>query len=126
MDILKLAINAKMVGSRYICKEPRSGADHDLLILFHPFHLPEVVDNLIANGWFNESESDDYDIQDFWSWRKGKDNYIICWDEEFYWRFVRAAEVCRYLHVTDKEQRINVHKEIIFGGHLRKLPRRSM
>lgn len=47
--------------------------------------------------------------------RKGKLNLMITHDRVFYERFLAATEVCKALHLTDKEDRIAVCKIVRDG-----------
>lgn len=101
----------KLVGSTYI---QGTGQDFDVL------HLVDSIDDakaaLLDDGFVLEGE-ESYDTSTFYSLRKGEVNALITADHDFYGGFIRAANVCRYLAVTDKAQRVAVHR-IIMDGEL--------
>lgn len=103
-------IRRSLVGSSYILG---SGKDVDMLILVRD--MSEAGRYLHAAEWVAESEKYDLSKNKFMSYRNYEDNCLITSDDEFFWLFCTAAEVCRYLaekgveQVKDRAVRVAIH-----------------
>lgn len=106
-------IKHQLVGSTYILGE---GKDKDMLILVE--NAVAARSWFIQQGWVCESDtSSKYDNAKFYSLRKDKNNALLVADEDYYNRFITAAEVCKYLKLESREARVAVHG-IVRDGHL--------
>lgn len=103
---------ATPVGSRYILPIAPVESDLDILVLTSDLEL--VALRLTAAG-FEREGGEHYPESEFRSYRKGDVNFIITEDPVFFDKFKVAAEVCRYLRLSSRDQRINVHNIIIRG-----------
>ena len=101
---------ASLVGSTAVLGE---GADVDLLVM-----LEQGVKH---KGWKAREESipcldNTYEGSgDFSASRAGVFNYIVVDDQELYSGWLAAGEVCKYLQLKDKAQRIAVHRIVRDG-----------
>lgn len=111
----------QLIGSTYILG---NGKDRDTLVLVENAVAARAA--LMAEGWHCESDtSEQYNDALFYSLRLGEKNALITADDEYFDRFVTAAEVCKYIFqcdpspqsvVRDRSFRVMVHK-IVRDGH---------
>lgn len=105
------ALSVALVGSTYIVGE---GKDIDLLAFAEDRDAIETA--LQVRGYVREGgESYNPQEDEFVSMRKDEFNVILTSDREFFASWVQAAEVCKYLKLADKEQRVMVHRIIVDG-----------
>ncbi len=67
---------------------------------------------LIAAG-FKVCAATEYGDESSSAWvalRKGNINVLLCFSYDLYMRWVVAAEVCKWLRVTTKQQRVVIHE----------------
>ena len=103
-------ISHQVVGSTYVFGE---GNDKDVLVLVE--NAIQARNHALERGWRLETTRE-YEGTKFYSLRRGDDNVLIVEDPEYYADFLTASEVCRYLQLADKNDRVMVHK-IIRDGH---------
>lgn len=102
---------AALVGSAYTMG---AGQDIDLLLLVDNKDVSRFT--LTCKGAEVGGSSDPLAMQDCWeSMRLGKLNILLCDDEEFFEKWKTAAEVCKYLKLGIKQQRVDVHRIIMDG-----------
>lgn len=104
---LPVHIEASLVGSTYILGE---GNDVDIMWLVSDYQ--EATRLLIKDGYEYDK---DYEDDRFASLRKGEVNVIVTAEEERYRNTLIAAEVCKYLKVAERDDRIAVHRIIRDG-----------
>jgi hypothetical protein len=100
------------IGSRYICSPPPMDTDIDTLFLVPDLEIAQQA--LEDEGWICDA-GDAYDLNQwsFISMRKGENNYILTDQFSFYEYFVLAADVCKHLNITSKNERIWVHHKLL-------------
>jgi len=104
-------ISAQLVGSEYVFGE---GKDTDVLWLTKDAVAARTY--LIEHGYDCESDTrPEYNDAKFYSLRQGRVNILVCADEEYYDLTLRAVEVCKYLQLADRDQRVMVHKIVRDG-----------
>lgn len=120
-DILGKALYDKidfttLVGSRHICPELATDTtDWDILAYVHKeSDWNDVIYRLNSGqleGW--KRDADSYSEDDvFLSYRKDKVNLLLSGSAEFVNSFIRAANLCKTLHITDKPTRVKIHEEL--------------
>lgn len=105
------AVRVNIVGSTYILG---AGKDIDVLVLCENKHDTLNVSGVVNSGWALETD-EKYEGSEFFSIRKGDVNLLLTDDEEFFDGFAMAAEVCKYLKLADRAQRVAVHRIIRDG-----------
>lgn len=103
------ALKTAVVGSTYILG---TGKDFDLLVLVED--LRGMCARILSRGFSPDSEHA-YDDAKFASFRKGRVNVLVTADPMFFDKFALAAEVCKVLKLTVREDRIKVHAVIRDG-----------
>lgn len=99
----------RFVGSAYILGE---GKDVDYLVLVGS--MSAAIDLLAKAGYVLEG-AESYDTSTFSSLRKDGLNVLITQSFAFFEGFAQAAEVCKYLGLKDREQRVKVHRILLDG-----------
>ena len=97
------------VGSKYTCTAGYGDDDH----LFLVADQRAAALSLSKRGW--DMSAKDYDGDDFVSLRYCDYNALLTDSPEFYEAFVQAAEVCKALDLSDKTDRVTVHRVILYG-----------
>lgn len=104
-------------GSRFIVREERqaelcANSDHDWLCLWtgDRFECAETLDD---NDW--ELGGSCPNGQYFNSFTNGEFNLIVCWDREFYDKFVAATHEAKRLGLDDKDERLKLFKSFLYG-----------
>jgi len=93
--------------------------DEDILMLVNDKEGPRVSNLLEGMGFTRESE--EYDDTDFISYRLSTPgdaldkNVIVVYYATFYDNFVLASKLCRDLKLYRREDRVKVHKAILYG-----------
>lgn len=103
------AAQTAIVGSVYIL-----GEGNDLDVLVRAEDANDAMDRLETEGYRptgNPSGEED----DFLTLRKGHINVIVTQSQEFFDNFLEAAEVCKLLKLTSKQDRIAVHRVLMDG-----------
>lgn len=98
-----------LVGSSYILG---SGEDIDCLLLVS--NLQSATESAQLCGYEKEG-GESYDTSTFYSLRKGDLNILLTEDLSFYSGFKASADVCRFLKVANKPDRIAVHRRLMDG-----------
>jgi len=89
--------------------------DVDFIIYFKHYSLREYTDLLISTFDFDSCSNYNIPSGCIYEWnglRKGNINFIITTSEHIYNSFVTATEVCKFLHLSSKEERIAIHEII--------------
>lgn len=107
-------LDAALVGSKYTA-DPKMANDSDVLVLVKDkavarTELISGFEDIKRGGSENEHQPDCWE-----SFKVGKLNVLVTEDEEFFKQFKLAAEVCRYLKLQDKGQRVAVHMILMDG-----------
>lgn len=104
----------KQVGSSYILGE---GLDLDIVV--HVSSLP-LARGLLQDAGYNYSSEEypDIDEETFNCFRKGYVNVMLTEDSDWYWNFIRSADICRAMHllglgIDKKAARIAVHRVLM-------------
>jgi hypothetical protein len=115
------AVNVALVGTMYTHGE---GHDYDYVVLVAGFN--RAASDLQEAGFVLNSP-DGYEVGQFASFRAGDVNVMLTEDEEFFDKFVAAAQVCKYVEgllaarwpespgSLDREQRVKIHRIIMNG-----------
>ena len=113
MEFKDLVIKSHPIGSRYTCNPPVMDTDRDTLCLVT--NVQDAEERLLKEGWTPCCNREYVDIC-FKAFRKGEDNYVVTSYEEFFERYLIAAEVSRALNLKEKADRIKVHAACIEAG----------
>lgn len=102
-----------LVGSAAWMPDP---ADIDFIVrIENPVGLYSYLTSL---GWQDCDKIGVYEMQGEWmAVRKGNINLLLTADRDWMTRMIQATEVCKYLRLTDKSQRVAVN-QIIRDGKL--------
>lgn len=114
-DILDKAV---LVGSQAV--EGAATEDSDTDYLYFCSNLEDeskVLMTLVEAGYVTEG-SEEYSLHEseFKSFRKDSTNILLCFDGNFYNKFVLATELCNRLKLKDREGRIIVHEALLYNG----------
>ena len=101
-------------GSSYICNPPVTDTDIDFVVLSRGWD--KLHSWLEQNGF--KTNFEDYEIDDFRSYKRGVLNLIVTNDLVFYNRFVKATEVAKNLNLLDKEQRIILFDFVMYESNI--------
>jgi hypothetical protein len=103
---------AEQVGSSYILGE---GMDLDIVALIHRDVGISRAEELLSSADYGVSSDGSGAVEDdkFRCFRKGDVNVMLTADEDWFWNFVKSAEVCKALKLTEKWQRIAVHRVLM-------------
>lgn len=103
---------ADQVGSSYILGK---GMDLDIVVCLHSdAPLMQAEGLLTALGYEPTSDgSGDSEDDNFRCFRHAEVNVMLTADEDWYWNFVKSAEVCKALGLTSKWQRVAVHRVLM-------------
>lgn len=105
-------LGLELVGSQYILG---TGADTDML--WHVTSKDEAALYLSEHGYHRDcAAAYDKEGTEFYSFRKADINVIVTSDGGWFLDFLTAAKVCKYLKLTDKEQRKGVHRIVRDGA----------
>jgi hypothetical protein len=107
-------IDSDLVGSAHTVGDGFQANDVDILVLVTD--LADAIDWCHAQGFESMDGRKDYAFEVSHPVKRGKTNLLLTQDGPWYRRFKAAAEVCRYLQLTDRTQRVVVHK-IVRDGH---------
>lgn len=103
------------VGSSVTCYPYGQGEDIDWLVWFESEQdEADFIMDLAAAG-FKPDGSQHYDPDLFVSYKKGTENFILTYKAEFFDAFIKARNLCQFLNLKNKEDRIAVHQAIIKG-----------
>jgi len=102
-----------ITGSSYICNPPVIDTDIDYVVLV--YDKCEALSELAASLWNVQSDDDYPENDDFCSVRKGNVNLIVTECDQFYGRFVAATEISKKLNLTNKPDRINLFRSVLYG-----------
>lgn len=126
-DVLNLSFVEQIAptGSREICDPAPMDTDLDIICLVEtlddmhgiPDHIRlafEKIGFIHTSGLHNEEyEGCESDID---CYQFGEINLIVIWDKDFYRDFLLATTLCKSLNVLDKEKRIKIFQEILYGN----------
>ena len=101
-------------GSSYICNPPVVDTDIDFVVCSP--NWDKLHTWLEQNGFVTNFE--DYEIEDFRSYKRGIINLIVTDDPIFYKRFVKATEVAKNLNLLDKQQRVTLFNFVMYESHI--------
>ena len=103
-------------GSRFICDPPVMNTDIDYLCFCTD---NQYTFKLQFEGWSftNPNNSGKYEgcERHFDTFRRNEYNLIITKDFDFYCRFAYATHVAKKQNLTNKQDRINLFQEILYG-----------
>lgn len=111
MKFVDTIIDFHKTGSRYICNPPVMDTDDDTVILVNGYY--DYVDLLEKDGWVMTSKDYD-DTGEFYSFRKGDENYIVTESPRFFNAYVVATESAMALNLLNKEDRIKLFQTVIW------------
>ena len=99
-------------GSSIICNPPVLDTDFDYVILA-PLNSYELDQFLEDQGF--KTNFEDYDIEDFRSWKQGQINYIITDSIKWFENMKVATKLAKKLNLLDKQQRIDLFDYVMYG-----------
>jgi len=106
------------VGSSVTVSPYGEGEDIDWLVWFESEQdEAKFIMDLAAQG-FMQDGTQGYDPDLFVSYKKGTENFILTYKAEFFDAFIKARNLCQFLNLKNKEDRIAVHEAIIKGEFL--------
>jgi hypothetical protein len=101
-------IESQLVGSAYTVGDGAQANDVDILVLVSD--LDDAIDYCHCQGFCSMEGRKEYDIEVAHPVKRGVQNLLLTADRAWYLRFIAAAEVCRYLQLAERTQRVAVHK----------------
>lgn len=114
----KISKYFRKVGSRVTCVPPPENTDQDYLALIDFDRIQHAGEYLDNNGWKeNGSCSDFYNEDSFISFTLGDQNIIICWEDDFFRKFMIATEIAKSLNLLNKKDRIMLFVGILYNIH---------
>lgn len=103
-------------GSSVICNPPVVDTDEDYMFLTED--VDKFKEHLVKNGW-DVCGAEEYPTnEDSYNWvalRKGKLNYLLTSDDEYYDKFREATHLATKLNLLQKEQRVALFHYVIEG-----------
>lgn len=126
-DVLNLSFVEQIdpTGSREICDPAPMDTDLDIICLVETLDdmhgIPDNIQHAFESIGFihtsalhlEEYEGCENDID---CYQFGEINLIVIWDKDFYRDFLLATTLCKSLNVLDKEKRIKIFQEILYGN----------
>jgi hypothetical protein len=101
------------VGSRVTCVPAPVGTDQDYLMRVSVGRSKAVADALARDAWeFGGSLHPTNNLSGWASFRKGEENIILTWDEDFHAAFLIGTEAAKALNLLNKEDRILLFQAI--------------
>lgn len=106
-----VVIKSQPTGSRFICGV--EDTDDDRVVLVNGYYNWEKL--LIDDGWelCTDEEYPQEEEPEFKAFRKGKMNYIVTEDPQFFQCYVTATFVAKAFDLTNKEDRIKLFQEVL-------------
>lgn len=108
-------LNVSVVGSSVI-PGILSPKDFDILVEVERGEKEKwdkmLVEKYLFTNFFNVCP---YDSSYFTSYRKGKNNILLTEEKLFALLFRQASSLCKKLKLTKREDRVEVHKHILYG-----------
>lgn len=111
----RLYLRSAQVGSSYIVGH---GKDLDIVVLVCgtedevPVHY-QAGRRLVKAGYQSSSDGSGEGEDDFNCYRKGSVNVMLTARSHWFQNFLMASEVCKALRLTEKWQRVAVHRVIM-------------
>ncbi len=103
-----------LTGSSYICNPPITNTDIDFVIYSQDWD--KLHDWCEKNAF--KTNFEDYELEEFRSYKRGIINLIVTFDATFYKRFVKATEVAKKLNLLDKQQRIDLFDFVMYESNI--------
>ena len=103
-----------LTGSSYICNPPVTNTDIDFVIYSQDW---DKLHNWCEQNAF-KTNFEDYELEEFRSYKRGIINLIVTNDATFYKRFVKATEVAKKLNLLDKQQRIDLFDFVMYESNI--------
>ena len=103
-----------LTGSSYICNPPVTNTDIDFVIYSQDW---DKLHNWCEQNAF-KTNFEDYELEEFRSYKRGVINLIVTNDATFYKRFVKATEVAKKLNLLDKQQRIDLFDFVMYESNI--------
>lgn len=101
-----------LIGSAMYLPDP---VDVDFAVMLQPgFDAMQVAGDLMFSGWDQCGEYDTAEGE-WCAVRKGNVNVMLTHNREFYNDYLCAMEVCKFLNLKDKQERIGVCKIVRDG-----------
>lgn len=104
-----LRMDVHLVGSTYALGE---GKDIDVVAL-----VPDKVDaqEVIEKAGYQHTGHDSGEEDNFTTFRKGDVNLMLTESKKFQDDFLTSTEVVKYLNLTNRDERVGVHRIIMNG-----------
>ena len=103
-----------LTGSSYICNPPITDTDIDFVIYSQDWD--KLHDWCEKNAF--KTNFEDYELEEFRSYKRGIINLIVTNDATFYRRFVKATEVAKKLNLLDKQQRVDLFDFVMYESNI--------
>lgn len=98
-------------GSTIICSPPVTNTDEDWM--FYTKDMSNFQWYLMENGFKQGGSKGE---QSYWSsWKKGKLNFLLTDDIDYYDKFETATKVATKLNLKDKSQRVTLFNYVMNG-----------
>lgn len=101
-------------GSSYTCNPPVTDTDIDFVIYSQDWD--KLHDWCEKNAF--KTNFEDYELEEFRSYKRGIINLIVTNDATFYRRFVKATELAKQLNLLDKQQRIDIFDFVMYESNI--------
>lgn len=105
-------------GSRYICNPPVMDTDEDYICFI-------FEDDKLTKAGFDKtsSEGEEYEgLSEFTTWRYKHYNLVVTENREFFDLFVSATEKAKEKNILDKNERIKLFQEVLYGNDSDEIP----
>ena len=103
-----------LTGSSYICNPPVTNTDIDFVIYSQDW---DKLHNWCEQNAF-KTNFEDYELEEFRSYKRGIINLIVTNDATFYKRFVKATELAKKLNLLDKQQRVDLFDFVMYESNI--------
>jgi hypothetical protein len=103
---------AEQVGSSYI-NSSGQGEDLDIVVLCADPGATLPLKMRMEEAGYRATGGESGEDDEFTTLRKGDVNVMLTVDEDWWWNFVKSAEVCKALHLRYKWERVAVHRVLM-------------
>lgn len=113
-DAEEFAFDWYPTGSNWICEPKPEDSDYDYILFCESQELLEK--HLIKEGFHCETDGD-YDAIEFYSWRNGKFNALVCVKFQFFIKWQLATQVARRLNILDRDDRVALFQVVLYNTY---------
>ena len=101
-------------GSAFTCNPPVINTDIDFIILSYSW---DKLGDWCTDVGF-KTNFEDYELEEFRSYKRGVINLIVTEDPIWYKRFTKATELAKQLNLLDKQQRIDLFDFVMYESRI--------